>query len=280
MQLYGEIYRRALFPLWDSGVKRRADPRAPAPPRAEPVVARPTSWPRFQASRASAPSPPRLRERALLSRSLRRGRRRPLADITTAADLSVAPPADPQPTRRNRGRGEDRSPRRSPWITKRTSGSTGQPLEFEYDAGSEAWRQAVRMRGYGWAGYRQGDRTLHLWSDPPRRAVRRWWRQAHGSRVGRDRSRPAARVSTSTRRSARRSSGARGRGDPPQAPEHDRLLRAGAGRAGAPRGRERRARLGDDSRPLRSRAAACRATGRSSSRRSARPCSRPTGTGR
>ena len=26
------------------------------------------------------------------------------------------------------------------------------------------------MRGYGWAGYRQGDRTLHLWSDPPRPA--------------------------------------------------------------------------------------------------------------
>ena len=44
------------------------------------------------------------------------------------------------------------------------------------------------MRGYGWAGYRQGDRTLHLWSDPPRPRHRRWWwRLVASRRVAADR---------------------------------------------------------------------------------------------
>ena len=48
-------------------------------------------------------------------------------------------------------------------IEKSTSGSTGQPLVFGYDQGSEHWRQAVKLRGYGWAGWKPGDRTLYLW---------------------------------------------------------------------------------------------------------------------
>lgn len=50
-----------------------------------------------------------------------------------------------------------------PEVHKSTSGSSGVPLTFGYDWGSEHWRQAVRLRGYGWAGYRLGDRTLHYW---------------------------------------------------------------------------------------------------------------------
>jgi phenylacetate-CoA ligase len=48
-------------------------------------------------------------------------------------------------------------------IRKGTSGTTGVPLRFEYCNESEAWRQATRLRGYGWAGYRQGMATLHYW---------------------------------------------------------------------------------------------------------------------
>ena len=36
-------------------------------------------------------------------------------------------------------------------------------MRFEYCNRSEAWRQAVRLRGYGWAGYRAGMPTLHYW---------------------------------------------------------------------------------------------------------------------
>jgi phenylacetate-CoA ligase len=50
-----------------------------------------------------------------------------------------------------------------PRIRKMTSGTTGRPLSFAYDVGSEYWRQATRLRGYGWAGYRPGDRALHFW---------------------------------------------------------------------------------------------------------------------
>ena len=50
-----------------------------------------------------------------------------------------------------------------PRIRKMTSGTTGHPLAFAYDVGSEYWRQATKLRGYGWAGYRPGDRSLHFW---------------------------------------------------------------------------------------------------------------------
>lgn len=55
-----------------------------------------------------------------------------------------------------------------PTIRKTTSGSSGNPLVFGYDAGSEAWRQAIKLRGYEWAGYRPGDCVLHYWGPPPR----------------------------------------------------------------------------------------------------------------
>jgi phenylacetate-CoA ligase len=54
-----------------------------------------------------------------------------------------------------------------PAISKMTSGTTGHPLSFAYDSGSEYWRQATKLRGYGWAGYNLGDRCLHFWGSPP-----------------------------------------------------------------------------------------------------------------
>jgi len=49
-------------------------------------------------------------------------------------------------------------------IKKGTSGSTGKPLKFEYSRTSECWRQAIKTRGYGWAGYRPGRRTFFYWA--------------------------------------------------------------------------------------------------------------------
>ncbi len=49
-------------------------------------------------------------------------------------------------------------------VKKATSGSTGAPLRFEYSRESDCWRQAVKLRGYGWAGYRPGLPTLHFWA--------------------------------------------------------------------------------------------------------------------
>lgn len=49
-------------------------------------------------------------------------------------------------------------------LKKGTSGSTGTPLKFEYSPESECWRQATRIRGYGWAGYRPGLPTFYYWA--------------------------------------------------------------------------------------------------------------------
>lgn len=53
-----------------------------------------------------------------------------------------------------------------PVIDKMTSGTTGNPLCFAYDLDSEYWRQATKLRGYAWAGYCLGDRSLHFWGAP------------------------------------------------------------------------------------------------------------------
>ncbi|HEV7555334.1 MAG TPA: hypothetical protein VGO00_07775, partial [Kofleriaceae bacterium] len=60
--------------------------------------------------------------------------------------------------------------RTAPWppvaVTKTTSGSTGQPLEVRISHESRLWRDATRWRGYGWGGYRMGDKAMHLWGVP------------------------------------------------------------------------------------------------------------------
>src|SRR6185295_2437090 len=48
-----------------------------------------------------------------------------------------------------------------------TSGTMGRPLVFGYESESEHWRQAMKMRGYAWAGYRPGHRSLHYWGAGP-----------------------------------------------------------------------------------------------------------------
>jgi phenylacetate-CoA ligase len=48
-------------------------------------------------------------------------------------------------------------------VDKLTGGSTGAPLRFGFDLGSEHWRHAIKLRGWGWSGYRVGDRTLYFW---------------------------------------------------------------------------------------------------------------------
>lgn len=49
-------------------------------------------------------------------------------------------------------------------LKKGTSGSTGTPLKFEYCRSSYAWREATRIRGYRWAGYRVGSPTFYYWA--------------------------------------------------------------------------------------------------------------------
>nr|MBA2540154.1 hypothetical protein [Deltaproteobacteria bacterium] len=52
-------------------------------------------------------------------------------------------------------------------IQKSTSGTTGQPVVVRYNAESRHWRDATRLRGYGWAGYCVGKRAFHYWGIAP-----------------------------------------------------------------------------------------------------------------
>jgi len=46
----------------------------------------------------------------------------------------------------------------------KTGGSTGEPLSFYMTRASYEWRNAMMLRGYGWAGAHEGEKTFWLWS--------------------------------------------------------------------------------------------------------------------
>lgn len=52
-------------------------------------------------------------------------------------------------------------------IKKSTSGTTGEPVVVKYNAESRHWRDATKLRGYGWGGYHVGVRAYHYWGFPP-----------------------------------------------------------------------------------------------------------------
>jgi phenylacetate-CoA ligase len=62
-------------------------------------------------------------------------------------------------------------------IRKLTGGTTGEPLSFGFDRGSEYWRHAVKFRGWAWAGYRVGERAFYYWG-PAQTATPPWQRRA------------------------------------------------------------------------------------------------------
>ena len=47
--------------------------------------------------------------------------------------------------------------------TKSTAGSTGEPLQLDYNPDSYDWRWAVARRGYAWAGHEEGMRQVSIW---------------------------------------------------------------------------------------------------------------------
>jgi phenylacetate-CoA ligase len=158
--LYAETYERLLFPTWQGIVRRR-------PIHEYAALLENTQW-------LDAEAIERLQTAALRALLSHAGRRVPFyrelfrkvgfdpRSVRSRADLAELPILtreeirervedliDPAHLGRN--------------IQKQTSGTTGVPLRFEYCNESESWRQAVRLRAYHWAGYRQGLPTLHYW---------------------------------------------------------------------------------------------------------------------
>ncbi|MEZ4368686.1 MAG: hypothetical protein R2939_20785 [Kofleriaceae bacterium] len=101
--------------------------------------------------------------------------------LASAADLAALPLLEREDARASAERRVADVPPR-PIITKSTSGSTGRPVTIRYNAESRHWRDADRWRGYGWAGYRVGDRALHYWgaaAAPAPRLARAWAQLDH-----------------------------------------------------------------------------------------------------
>jgi phenylacetate-CoA ligase len=85
-------------------------------------------------------------------------------DIRTFDDLGRIPPLERAMAQTSV---DDRTaPSPAVAVSKTTSGSTGQPLEVRYSQESRLWRDATKWRGFGWGGYRMGDKAMHLWGVP------------------------------------------------------------------------------------------------------------------
>jgi phenylacetate-CoA ligase len=161
--VYGQVFRRVIYPGWESGVRRR--PTLTHLRRLER-----TQWcsldellalQQSELSKLLAHVWERVPHyRAHFERAgLHPSHIRHLDDLAQLPLLTRE-----EATRHFEARKSSAPP--LPVIDKATSGTTGAPLVFAYDRDSEYWRQATKLRGYGWAGYQPGDRSLHFWGSP------------------------------------------------------------------------------------------------------------------
>jgi phenylacetate-CoA ligase len=159
--LYGTAYQKLLLPLWERGVRGRNT-------LAHLAYLEQSQW----LSREQLEQAQTQELIALLSyagqnvpyyRELFRKLRFDPRSVETRADLAQLPLLTREIVQE---RYEDLvdPAHRGKNLKKGTSGSTGKPLKFEYSHESECWRQAVKLRGYGWAGYRPGRKAFFYWA--------------------------------------------------------------------------------------------------------------------
>jgi phenylacetate-CoA ligase len=91
-------------------------------------------------------------------------------DFRTVADLARLPLLEREEARANV---DERTSDGPPFsvVHKGTSGTLGRPMKISYNAESRFWREATKWRGYGWAGFEPGRKSLHFWgfgATPPK----------------------------------------------------------------------------------------------------------------
>jgi phenylacetate-CoA ligase len=166
MDTYAKLFEGVLFPAWEGLARRRPTPELWR------FVER-TQW--LPADELAAMQMGSLRRLLFHAeahvpyyRDLLKKEGLYAGDIRTLDDFARLPPlrrADAQGA--GMGRVSEVPP--FPSIDKASSGTSGTPLSFRYDERSEHWRQALKLRGYGWAGHRPGAKTLHYWGVLPAR---------------------------------------------------------------------------------------------------------------
>lgn len=158
---YESLFRRALFPLYESGLRRRG------------TIGYIEEYDRNQwLDREAIDALQWAKLQALLQHCwdhvpYYRGQWQALgidsvAEIRNRTDFSRLPLLTKQDIRDNFADLQAR-PVPAGVMYKTTGGSTGVPLRFGYTRESYERRTAVMWRGYGWAGLAPGVRTLYLW---------------------------------------------------------------------------------------------------------------------
>jgi phenylacetate-CoA ligase len=162
MDAYGKIFARVLLPAWETGLRGRPTLRH------ERYLAE-TQWRSLDELEAmQAAELRRLLRHAYENvphyrRAFDAAGVRP-DHVRDASDLSSLPiPILGRDEARATAAARTATAGATVEVRKSTSGSTGRPLSFGYERASEHWRQAMKLRGYGWAGYRPGHRSLHYW---------------------------------------------------------------------------------------------------------------------
>ncbi len=170
--IYGQLYSRALFPAFES---MRGRPTVPLLRYLEET----STWSTHQLQELQVGFLRRLlrhayNHTAYYRRILDERGLKP-ESFTSIADIHKLPLLDRPTLRASMAeRTADAPP--IAVIRKVTSGSSGQPVEVLYNAESRHWRDAIRLRGYGWGGYRSGMRALHYWGFVPM-SGQTWWKR-------------------------------------------------------------------------------------------------------
>ncbi len=164
--MYEPLFRYALFPAYETLVKRRGTASYVAQYEQAQWL-KPAELQRLQLDKLNALLAHAWAEVPFLQRLWREHGCQPGA-LASLADLERYPLLTKAQISANYADMVARN-WRGKTLTKTTGGSTGDPFRFEYTMDVYARRTAVMWRGYGWAGASLGTRTAYLWgSGPPK----------------------------------------------------------------------------------------------------------------
>ena len=97
------------------------------------------------------------------------------SEITEVSDLAALPILTKFDIRRLGSALRSDTFRDSDLTRKKTSGSTGVPLEIKLDPAGLEWKRACTLRSDEWSGWRRGERTAKVWGNPEYRQF--GWRE-------------------------------------------------------------------------------------------------------
>lgn len=158
--MYESLFKHALFPAYETVVRRRSTVRYVAEYEASQWLGM-NELAALQLSKLNALLAYCWKHVPFLQSHWRSAGCRP-GDLVRLSELARYPTITKRHITANY-EGMTALPWRGRTLSKVTGGSTGDPFRFEYTMDVYARRTAVMWRGYGWAGAGLGTRTAYLW---------------------------------------------------------------------------------------------------------------------